>query len=150
MKNFLHTPGPHNNDQNNTSVKNNSTSPWKVEPDEEGLLSDSHECDSHTQPECFPFYRKTVHTYESRGCGDLFIWFEGTLNNSFQGPIICHPLFPTTIRLPLAPIAIEPVSNFFSLFMWALGTYCFVWMSSSVFSCTVFLYKVFEGGGGAA
>jgi hypothetical protein len=57
-----------------------------------------------------------------RGFGDLFIWFGGFLNKSVQGPIICHPLFPTTTRLLLAPVAIEPVSNFFSLFMWALGT----------------------------
>jgi hypothetical protein len=33
------------------------------------------------------------------------------------------PLFPTITRLLLAPVAIEPVSNFFSLFMWALGNY---------------------------
>ncbi len=90
------------------------------------------------------FYRKTVHTDESRGFGDLFIWFGDLLYKSVQGPIICHPLFPTTTRLLLAPVAIEIVSNFFSLFMWALGIYCFVQMSSSIFSCTVFLYKVFE------
>ncbi len=84
-----------------------------------------------------------MHTDESRGFGDLFIWFGGLLNKSVQGPIICHPLFPTITRLLLAPVAIEPVSNFFSLFMWALGNYCFVQMSSSIFSCTVFLYKVF-------
>jgi hypothetical protein len=96
------------------------------------------------------FYRKTVHTDKSRGFGDLFIWFGGLLNKSvLQGPIICHPLFPTTTRLLLAPVAIEPVSNFFSLFMWALGNYCFFQMSSSIFSCTVFLYKVFGRVGGS-
>jgi hypothetical protein len=93
------------------------------------------------------FYRKTEHTYESRGCGDLFIWFGGTLNKSFHGPVICHPLFPTTIRLLLAPIDIKPVSNFFLVSLWTLRNYCFVQMSSSIFSCTVLLYKVFGGGG---
>ncbi len=89
------------------------------------------------------FYRKTMHTDESRGFGDLFIWFGGLLNKSVQGPIIGHPLFPTTTKLLLAPVAIEPLSNFFSLFIWALGNYCSVQMSSYIFSCTVFLYKVF-------
>jgi hypothetical protein len=97
-----------------------------------------------TALEAKTFYRKTEHTDELRGFGDLYIWFGGLLNKSVQGLIICHPLFPTITRLLLAPVAIQPGSNFFSLFMWALGNYCFVQMSSSIFSCTVFLYKVFD------
>ncbi len=83
-----------------------------------------------------------MHTYESRGWGNLFIWFGGTLNKSFQGPIICHPLCPTTTSLLLDPIAIKPVSIFLS-FCVGPGKLLFFQISSSIFSCSVFLYKVF-------
>ncbi len=40
---------------------------------------------------------KTVHGQKSRGCFDLFIWFEGRLHKVFQGSVMCCLLLPQTI-----------------------------------------------------
>jgi hypothetical protein len=77
--------------------------------------------------------RKSIHGYESGGCGDRFIWFEGSLYKSFQGPLGCHPLCTRTTRLLLAPTAIKPVSKSFLCSLWALEKYCFVKMFSSAY-----------------
>jgi hypothetical protein len=45
--------------------------------------------------------------------------------------------------MALALTTIKPVNNSLLSAMWALGKYCFVKMSSSPFSCTVFLYTAF-------
>jgi hypothetical protein len=37
-------------------------------------------------------HKKTVHKQELRGYSDLFIWFGGPLEKSFQGPVICWSL----------------------------------------------------------
>jgi hypothetical protein len=91
------------------------------------------------------FYRKMVHAYESRGCGYLFIWFGGLLNKSFQGPII--PSFPQLLGCYWL---LWPSNQFQIYFSFCVDPekllYCFVQMSSSLFSCTVFLHKVFWQG----
>jgi hypothetical protein len=68
------------------------------------------------------------------------IWFGGPLFNSFRAMFVCCSLFPFIIRLPLAPTAIKPVSNYFLSSERFLGTFFFVKMSSSTFCHAVFLY----------
>jgi hypothetical protein len=97
--------------------------------------------------------QKTVHRQESRGCGDLFIWFGGPLDKRFQGPFMCCLLLPETIACYWLLQWSNPVSigshreqtsfQSSSLYLWALGKHCFVKMSSSTLLCTVFLSNVF-------
>jgi hypothetical protein len=85
-----------------------------------------------------------LHTYECRESVVTFLFgLEVLLTRVSKAQSSAIPLFPKATRLLLAPIAKEPVSNLFSLSMWALGNYRFLPMSSSIFSCTVFLYEVF-------
>ncbi len=58
--------------------------------------------------------KKTVHSQESRGCDDIFIWFGGPRYKRFQGPVMCSLVPPLNNRLLLAIMAIKPV---------ALGSY---------------------------
>jgi hypothetical protein len=46
----------------------------------------------HKPPVAKTLHKKTVHKHELRGCGDLFIWFGGPLEKSFQGPVVCWSL----------------------------------------------------------
>ncbi len=75
-------------------------------------------------------------------CDDLFIWFGGSLNTSFQDPLVCCPLSPSITRLLLAPSTNIQVFNSFLCSVKALGKYSFVKKLSSPFSHTVFLYNV--------
>jgi hypothetical protein len=97
--------------------------------------------------------QKTVHRYELRGCGDLFIWFGGSLQKRFQGPLVCCLLLPQTIGCYWLLQWLNPVSIGFhrdqtsfqssALYLWAQGKICSVKMSSSTLCCTVFLSNVF-------
>jgi hypothetical protein len=86
--------------------------------------------------------KKTVDRQESRGCGDIFVWFGPSLQQ-FPGP--SHMLISHSTKhwLLLALTMIKPVSNYVLASVWALGKYCFVQMSSSDFYHTVFRNDVF-------
>ncbi len=67
-----------------------------------------------------PYY---VHRWNSRGCGDLIIWFGGRLCKSFQGPhSFAVPSLCPTIRLPL----VARVSHFILSSVWAPSKCCSV------------------------
>jgi hypothetical protein len=105
------------------------------------------------QARCKDIWQKTVHRKESRGCGNLFIWFGGPLDKRFQGPFMCCLLLPQTLGCIWLLQWSNPVSigshsdqtsfQSSSLYLWTLGKDCFVQMSSSTLCCTVFLYNVF-------
>ncbi len=62
-----------------------------------------------------------MHRVESRGCGDVFIWFGGPPNKSFKGPHVLCPLLIPNTGLPLVQTAIKPVFNLFLSSLWVLG-----------------------------
>ncbi len=106
-----------------------------------------------TPPRLKDIRQKTVHRQESRGCGDLLIWFGGSLDKRFQCPLVYCLLLPQTEGCYWLIQWSNPVSigshsyqtsfQSSSLYLWALGKHCFVKMLSSTLCCTVFLYNVF-------
>jgi hypothetical protein len=62
-------------------------------------------------------YKKTVHTYELRGCGDLLIWFGGPRTVVSRAPSSAVP----TLSLPLSSYRDQPVSIFFPQYSVGLG-----------------------------
>jgi hypothetical protein len=72
-------------------------------------------------------YKKTVHTYELRGCGDLFIWFGGPPTIVSRAPSSAVP----SLSLPLACYWLLQRSTCFIFFSVLCGPFQFF--------CTVFL-----------
>jgi hypothetical protein len=73
-------------------------------------------------------YKKTVHRQESRGYGDLFVWFGGTVYNSFLGLVICWSLTPPN------PSCYWPLQwqNQFPIIFLLL---CWPWENTVLFKC---------------
>jgi hypothetical protein len=99
-------------------------------------------------------WTRRLYTGRSRHCGDLFIRFGGPVHKRFQDPVVCCVLPPPNSGMLLAIMYIKPVHIgsyrdqtsllFYSHYHVGPGEILFVKLSSSTFSCTVFLCNVFE------
>jgi hypothetical protein len=66
-------------------------------------------------------------TLMSREAVVVFLFgLEALLTRVSRAQSSATPHYPATTKLLLVSIAIEPVSIFFALFVWALGNYCSV------------------------
>jgi hypothetical protein len=61
--------------------------------------------------------------------------------SSLPQTVGCYWLWCLSNQLLLAPTEIKPVYFLILSTLWALGKYCFVNLSSSTFSCKIFLYN---------